>query len=233
MQPHLHYGLTLKLISAFSSMPFLISQLQVAVTFMLVPGTDRHLPVSPPGNQTNAIQVLISVINLRNETLSTSTIPSTPVPSSSSGPTHSTEPSLRKASKIGPIVGGTLGGLLLLAGVVLGIVLLRRRTQNPPRSVVSVFSTAEAVSSINPYPISVQSINPPSPSLPRPRKGDPRQNLASPQESTSNSHEVMSMASRLPTDELVTLLYRRIHNAEFRGGEHPPDYPVTEVGPLG
>lgn len=170
------------------------------------------------------------MINLRNETLSTSTIPSTPVPSSSSGPTHSTEPSLRKASKIGPIVGGTLGGLLLLAGVVLGIVLLRRRTQNPPRSVVSVFSTAEAVSSINPYPISVQSINPPSPSLPRPRKGDPRQNLASPQESASNSHEVMSMASRLPTDELVTLLYRRIHNAEFRGGEHPPDYPVTEVG---
>ncbi|KAF7362721.1 Glycoside hydrolase family 76 protein [Mycena venus] len=42
-----------------------------------------------PGNQTNAIQVLISVINLHNETLATSTIPSAPGPSGSSGPTHS------------------------------------------------------------------------------------------------------------------------------------------------
>jgi hypothetical protein len=41
---------------------------------------------------------------------------------------------------------------------------------------------------------------------------------------------VVSLASRLPMDELVALLYQRMHNVESRGGEQPPDYPATEVG---
>ncbi|KAF7332920.1 Glycoside hydrolase family 76 protein [Mycena venus] len=178
-----------------------------------------------PGNQTNAIQALISAINFPSET--SSTVSPDPVPSGSTD--QPPTPSPRKTSKVGPIVGGTVGGLFLLAGGVLGVILVRRRTRNRRHSVVSIFSTVEVTPAINPF--SVQSINSPPPSLPRPEKGDSfGHKSTSPQESINNSDELVSMASKLPTDELVALLYQRMHNVESAGGEHPPDYYASEIG---
>jgi len=182
-----------------------------------------------PGNQTNAIQALMSVINLPNGTSSTNT--SNTVPSKAPDLSPTPTPSPRKMSMIGPIVGGTLGGLVLLTGVIVGAILLRRRRRNRRRSVVSVFSTREpeVTSVINPF--SVQLNNPTPVSLPRPRKLGPLgQAPVSPQGSTGQSDGAMSMASKLPTDELLALLYRRMDNVESGGGDKPPDYPATESG---
>ncbi|KAJ7773512.1 hypothetical protein B0H14DRAFT_2965821 [Mycena olivaceomarginata] len=154
-------------------------------------------------DQTNAIQALMSVINLQNET--SSTTPSDAGPSGSSN--YSPTPSPRKTSRVGPIVGGTLGGLLLLACVVLGVVLLRRRTHRRR----SAFRTVEATPAINPF------------------NGDPPKMAVPPRESLRNNDEVMSV-SRLPTDELVAILYRRMQNVESGDGDRPPDYPASETG---
>lgn len=50
-----------------------------------------------------------------------------------------------------------------------------------------------------------------------------------PLESLRNNDEVMSV-SRLPTDELVAILYRRMQNVESGDGDRPPDYPASETG---
>ncbi|KAJ6458195.1 hypothetical protein C8R45DRAFT_1183631 [Mycena sanguinolenta] len=84
-------------------------------------------------NQTNAIQVLIGAINLDNSTAQTTTSngfganASSPAssPSSSSRPSP---PTPREAAKIGPIIGGILGGLVILLATVV-VVLYRRRSE--------------------------------------------------------------------------------------------------------
>ncbi|KAJ7938283.1 hypothetical protein B0H13DRAFT_2261217 [Mycena leptocephala] len=81
-----------------------------------------------PGDQSNAIQVLINAIDIADPVSPTTASSS----STSSSPTSSSLPdavaSPRKASKVGPIVGGILGGLvLLIALLVVGILWQRRR----------------------------------------------------------------------------------------------------------
>jgi hypothetical protein len=85
----------------------------------------------------------------------------------------------------------------------------------------------EATPAINLF--NVRSIDLPPPSLPRPRKGDPPKMAVPPLESLRNNDEVMSV-SRLPTDELVAILYRRMQNVESGDGDRPPDYPASETG---
>ncbi|KAK7051922.1 glycoside hydrolase family 76 protein, partial [Favolaschia claudopus] len=83
-----------------------------------------------PGNQSNAIQVLINSIGLNNHTTVAQTNHTTVIETSTSAsmsstgivaaPTSSVS-AFHKSSQVGPIVGSVVGGLILLLGILAGI----------------------------------------------------------------------------------------------------------------
>ncbi|KAK7053592.1 glycoside hydrolase family 76 protein [Favolaschia claudopus] len=77
-----------------------------------------------PGNQSNAIQVLINSIDLNNHTTETSASAGVSGTGSAAAPTSSVSAS-HKSSQVGPIVGGVVGGIFIWR---------RRRRRNSPPS---------------------------------------------------------------------------------------------------
>ncbi|KAF8189560.1 hypothetical protein K438DRAFT_1971675 [Mycena galopus ATCC 62051] len=213
---------------------YLSVQFNAVVDLATTPGSNIYASswVGPPsslfsaGHQTSAIQALIRVVNLQNET-TMSTSPSNAAPSSQAE--LSPTPSPRKMSSIGPIVGGSLGGLILLIGVVTGVVLLRRRQRQRRlrRSHISVFRTREVPPAISPF--NVQPGKPLAVAPPPPRKVgalSQAQTLDQEIESTGRGNGITPIASQLPTNELVAILYHRMHQLE---SGRPPSYPQTEI----
>ncbi|KAJ7648816.1 hypothetical protein DFH06DRAFT_1332411 [Mycena polygramma] len=185
-----------------------------------------------PGNQTNAIQVLVSAINLNNQTSPTessnSSLPSSASPTPSGAlPSASTSllPPVRKASMTGAIVGGSIGGLLLLIGGAIGIILWRRRLRFKTTPSSSVMAIAPQT---NPAirPFDLQFSDPPQPRSTKLNHSIPAASLA---QVSANQNDGLStpVSAALPTSELVNILYQRLANHELVGSDEPPDYPAT------
>ncbi|KAF7365901.1 Glycoside hydrolase family 76 protein [Mycena venus] len=104
-----------------------------------------------PGNQTNAIQVLIGAINSDNVTTpSTAPSGSVPSPSASNFSPLSPPPPHKSSSHVGTIVGGTLGGLALL-GILVGILLWRRCRAQQDRDMAIQQPHSPEAPRINPF----------------------------------------------------------------------------------
>ncbi|KAF8189565.1 hypothetical protein K438DRAFT_1971679 [Mycena galopus ATCC 62051] len=202
---------------------YLSVQFNAVVDLATTPGSNIYAGswIGPPssafsaGNQTSAIQALISVINLQNET--TTTTPSNATTSGQGEPSPTLSTSPRKTSNIGPVVGGSLGVLVLLIGVVAGVVLLRRRRRRVPPAI---------------DPFNVQPGKPLAVPLLWSRKVERfnQGRILDPEiESTGHGNGIEPNASQLPTDELVALLYQRMHNVESGTEDRPPGYPETEI----
>lgn len=173
------------------------------------------------GNQTRAIQALIGSITLQNQTSSANTSTPTNTSSPTNTPTLTTDPiasaaplSQGKTSHIGPIVGGTLGGVVLVCGVIISVLLWRHRRPRRQISIGALLGTPAGVApAITPFNAQLRS--PPATSSHTRKFG---QSPASAQES-GYGPSFTPTTSELPTEELVNLLYQRM--------QRPPEYPVT------
>ncbi|KAK7023262.1 glycosyl hydrolase family 76-domain-containing protein [Favolaschia claudopus] len=85
-----------------------------------------------PGNQSNAIQVLINSIGLNNHTAVIQTNHTTVSETSTSAMSAS-----HKSSQIGPIVGSVVGGLILLLGILAGIFICMQTLQSPTPFIIT------------------------------------------------------------------------------------------------
>ncbi|KAJ7617776.1 hypothetical protein FB45DRAFT_1102990 [Roridomyces roridus] len=85
--------------------------------------------VFSPGNQTDALQVLINAIRLPEETASNTSTSAVASPSASASASSPPAPAAqtRKHPAVGAIVGGTIGGCILIAGGILAFIVIRRR----------------------------------------------------------------------------------------------------------
>lgn len=186
-----------------------------------------------PGNQTNAIQVLIGAINIGNQ-------PSNSSESSQAGPSASSEPSAaaspRKKSKVGPIVGGVVGGLIVLVGVVVGALLCRRRTrtranaEEPPVAGVAPPQVTQVTPTmVHPFDLRANHVPPSAP--PSSTLGSPIQSVAGHGNTTttlSTAHGTGSMSAGSSTQESTALLYPSNNGEYGDADEPPPDYRASE-----
>ncbi|KAJ7493806.1 hypothetical protein FB451DRAFT_1491225 [Mycena latifolia] len=164
-------------------------------------GTWTGPPSGKPsgGNQTNALQALLSTINLYNQTSDP------PIASASPSATPSTVP--KRSTKIAPIIGGIVGGLVLLIGVT-GWAIRRGHLHPRTTSRQFLFSLTPTVTpTIHPFDIQRTNSHPllvragklgRAPLSPSPSEGSP----------TGGSGEttlrlVTPMPAALPTGELV------------------------------
>ncbi|KAJ7124370.1 hypothetical protein C8R44DRAFT_852259 [Mycena epipterygia] len=203
-------------------------------------------PVFSGANQTNALQALISSINLRNQTSNSSSIagpisssissanppPPPPSPGASGLPTSPSR-STRTASSIAPVVGGTLGGLVLLAGVV-SCIILWRRSQNRPRNGKTFMGFTRTIApTINPFNLQSSSLDMDSPLQAGKfqRSHEPPYSAEGPvaRSAKSTGGQITPMSPEIPTGELVRLLFQRVHSGHLDGGEPLPGYPATAV----
>ncbi|KAJ6492165.1 hypothetical protein C8R45DRAFT_1137275 [Mycena sanguinolenta] len=176
-------------------------------------------------NQTNAIQVLIGAINLGNgmsngfasNTSSSASSPSSSAPSSSSPP--STSPPPHKAAKIGPIIGGILGGVVVFLGTVVGVVLRRRRS-----GLTRQINPFDLHSSGEPEMSGRQFSQLDGVVVPRTAKLNM---LAQP--APQGSTQGFSPIPALPTGKVGTQLHRARDHA-LGDEDEPPEYPGSAVG---
>jgi hypothetical protein len=185
-----------------------------------------------PGNQTNAIQVLIGAINIGNQPSNSSE--SQAGPSASSGPSAAASP--RKKSKVGPIVGGVVGGLIVLVGVIVGALLFRRRTRSranaeepPVAGVVPPQVTQVTPTTVHPFDLRANHAPPSAPPSSTPRS--PIQSVAGHGNTTTNlstAHGTGSMSPGSSTQESTGLLYPRNNGEDGDADEPPPDYRASE-----
>ncbi|KAJ6552988.1 hypothetical protein B0H19DRAFT_1263414 [Mycena capillaripes] len=178
-----------------------------------------------PSNQTNALQVLLGAINVDNPPTN---IPGSD-PSDSKSPVPSTTPSPQKKSKIGPIVGGVLGGLLFLVVVVVAALLLRRRSRSRadlgggPAEGTAPEVTQLPPTAITPFDTGLR----PPPSSPGGStiQGSTMQSFTVGTTSVSTGPSASGSSTR---DESAGLLYARNNDEYGDLDEPPPDYRVTE-----
>ncbi|KAJ7500040.1 hypothetical protein FB451DRAFT_1549486 [Mycena latifolia] len=188
-------------------------------------GTWTGPPSGKPSgaNQTNALQALISTINLYNQTSVAPVASASPSLTASPSPTPSMVP--KKSTKIAPIIGGIVGGLVLFIGIT-GWAILRGHLRPRTTSRQSLFSlTPTATPTIHPFDIQRTNSHPP---LVRAEKLGRGSLSSSPSEGspTGGSGEtlVTPTSAELPTGELVRLLYQRMHNHTVENREGLPDY---------
>ncbi|KAF7341000.1 Glycoside hydrolase family 76 protein [Mycena sanguinolenta] len=190
-----------------------------------------------PGSQANAIQALISTINLVNSS-STSSPPS-PSQTTTASQSTTTPPVPRKSrSPIGAIVGAVIAAVALI-GVCVGLILFirhRRRRRADRSSHMSSAATRGSVVTFEPFSPHTTSrttaSDPPLPLSPRRKVRNPPRSPTTEISSGSTttgptvSQSGTSRRSQLGTEELLALLYRRMDNVEPEAGDRPPPYPT-------
>ncbi|KAJ7342472.1 hypothetical protein DFH08DRAFT_874337 [Mycena albidolilacea] len=186
-----------------------------------------------PGNQTNAIQVLIGAINIGNQP-SNSSESSQAGPSASSGPSAAASP--RQKSKVGPIIGGVVGGLIVLVGLIVGALLCRRRMRsraNAEESPVAGVAPPQ-VTQVTPttvHPFELRANHAPPSAMPSSTLGSPIQSVAGHGNTTttlSTAHGTRSMSAGSSTQESTALLYPSNNDEDGDADEPPPDYRASE-----
>ncbi|KAF7341002.1 Glycoside hydrolase family 76 protein [Mycena sanguinolenta] len=172
-----------------------------------------------PSFQANAIQALISTINLVNSSSPSSTPSPAPV---------------KSRSRIGVIIGAVIAALALI-GVCVSLVLCircRRRRRTDDSSHLTSDASASTFEPFSLQTISAASAgNPPLPASPQQKRtrNPLLSTTATPSSSITTgpvSQSDTSRRSQLGTEELLGLLYQRMDNVELEAGDRPPPYPT-------
>ncbi|KAJ7037185.1 hypothetical protein C8F04DRAFT_420451 [Mycena alexandri] len=205
-------------------------------------------------NQTDALGALISAIYLESDSMAASSASLSPAPTSSASLVPTPVPHHGR-SKIGAIVGGTIGGVVAL-GIIAAALWFRQKRERPP----PVFPSAllyEPFPGATPSPFipskSTAVTSPPSfhtaPGSPPPafhlgtKPGEPQNSPRSPQVGSvalgglnrmrsqavgPDIEQAAEATSVLPTERLITLLNQRLQGRPWDEEDTPPDYPFTE-----
>jgi hypothetical protein len=152
----------------------------------------------------------------------------------------------RKASKVGPIVGGILGGLVLLMALLVVGILWQRRRRRRATTEDSYLGVQVAPSATPPLSPPATLFDLPAPSANRSSKfpiitpdlypssaqgsssqydGTTLSFRSAPGSTSQYDGSVSPSSTELPTRELVSMLYRRMNNPDFENGDvQPPAY---------